>query len=187
MTEHELIELIKHDPQVFRELFRLHYNSIFGYIFRRTGNFNSTIDIASDTFLKAFLGIRHYQYRGAPVTAWLYRIATNEVNLHFKADRRRTSALQSFQLDNANQFNQYLEQDRENLEIELQQHQRFIELSSALQKLPIKYQEVIALRFFEDKSIKEISIILELKEGTVKSLLSRGINKLRKQVQPKAR
>ena len=45
--------------------------------------------------------------------------------------------------------------------------------------MPVKYQEVIALKYFEEKSIKEISEILGKKEGTIKSLISRGLQKLR--------
>ena len=44
---------------------------------------------------------------------------------------------------------------------------------------PVKYQEVIALRYFEGKDNKEIAEILNINEGTLKSLLSRGIEKLR--------
>jgi RNA polymerase sigma-70 factor (ECF subfamily) len=50
-------------------------------------------------------------------------------------------------------------------------------------QLDLKYQEVIALRFFEEKSIQQISAILNKKEGTVKSLLSRGLKKLRTAVE----
>ena len=46
-------------------------------------------------------------------------------------------------------------------------------------ELPIKYQDVIMLRYFERKSVKEIAEILNKKEGTVKSLLSRGIRRLK--------
>ena len=185
MIESELIEWIKKNPQAFSELFKLYYKPIFGYIFRRTGSFDHSVDIASDTFLKAFLNIKGFQYRGVPIKAWLYRIATNEVNLFYKADRRKDSVLKAFQFENATLFNQYLEQDRESLEAELQLNQQFVEVSNALKKLPLKYQEAIALRFFEDKSIKEISQILEWKEGTVKSILSRGLNKLKEKCNQK--
>ena len=51
-------------------------------------------------------------------------------------------------------------------------------------KLPRKYQEVIVLRYFEKKQIKEVSEILGKKEGTVKSLLHRGLKELAKIVPP---
>jgi RNA polymerase sigma-70 factor (ECF subfamily) len=49
-----------------------------------------------------------------------------------------------------------------------------------LKTLPLKYQEVIALKYFEGKENKEIAEILNINEGTLKSLLSRGLEKLRK-------
>jgi RNA polymerase sigma-70 factor (ECF subfamily) len=71
------------------------------------------------------------------------------------------------------------ETERILLEEDLEKHQEFIRINDLIKKLDIKYQEVISLRFFEQKSIKEIAIILNKKEGTVKSLLSRGIDKLK--------
>ena len=58
-------------------------------------------------------------------------------------------------------------------------HTDFLRIQKQLLGLPLSYQEVMALRYFEEKSISEISLITGKKEGTVKSLLSRGIEKLR--------
>ena len=69
----------------------------------------------------------------------------------------------------------------ERLEAEgkLRQYDNFLAIRSKMLALPIKYQDVIMLRYFERKSVKEIAEILNKKEGTVKSLLSRGIRKLK--------
>jgi len=48
--------------------------------------------------------------------------------------------------------------------------------------LKLKYQTVLTLRYFEDKSIKEISEILEMSENTVKTHIRRGLMQLRKQL-----
>jgi len=66
---------------------------------------------------------------------------------------------------------------------ELEKYEEFSEIQEKIAKLSIKYQEVIALRFFEKKEIHEIAEILGKKEGTVKSLLHRGLEKLRKMLQ----
>ncbi len=58
-------------------------------------------------------------------------------------------------------------------------HEDFLALHRSIAQLPLKYQEVITLRFFEDNQIHEISEILGKPEGTVKSLLHRGLEKLR--------
>ena len=50
MTEPELLRKIKEDPTAFSELFQLYYKPIFGYILRRTGNFDDTADIAAGLF-----------------------------------------------------------------------------------------------------------------------------------------
>ena len=61
---------------------------------------------------------------------------------------------------------------------DLKEYHDFLLIHSKLKHLSLKYQEVISLKYFEEKSIKEICEILNKKEGTVKSLLSRGIEKL---------
>ena len=65
-------------------------------------------------------------------------------------------------------------------EEELRRHEDFLLLHENIAKLSIKYQEAITLRFFENKQIKEIAEILGKREGTVKSLLHRGLKKLKK-------
>ena len=64
-------------------------------------------------------------------------------------------------------------------EEELQKHQEFLALHEAIAKLPIKYQEVITMRYFEKKQLKDIGDILGKNEGTVKTLLRRGLERLR--------
>ena len=71
-------------PVQFAELFNLYYKPIFGYILHRTGNIDDTADIAAETFFKAFRHIQNFSYKGISVKVWLYRIATNEVNLYFR-------------------------------------------------------------------------------------------------------
>ena len=58
LTEEALLKKIIADPDSFAEVFKLYYKPIFGYILRRTADFDSTADLAADTFLKAFLHIR---------------------------------------------------------------------------------------------------------------------------------
>jgi len=56
-------------------------------------------------------------------------------------------------------------------------------LHKKISELPFIYQEVIALKFFEKKKIREMVKILGKKEGTIKSLLHRGVEKLREKMQ----
>lgn len=179
MTEAELLNRIKHNPAEFSELFKLYYKPIFGYVFRRTGVFDDTADIASETFLKAFRHINTFTYSGISVKVWLFRIATNEVNQYFRHKQKHDTLFLRLDTGNENIFNNLLLEDKKVLETELQQNDKFVMVLNSLKTLPVKYQEVISLRYFEGKENKEIAEILNINEGTLKSLLSRGLEKLK--------
>jgi RNA polymerase sigma-70 factor (ECF subfamily) len=179
MTESELLNRIKSNPRDFAELFRLYYKPILGYILRRTGNFEEAVDITADTFFKAFKHINNFSYKGISIKVWIYRIATNELNLYIRQKRKQNSIFERISTEDIELFNDYLQEDRKEYEIELEKHDQFLRVQKELKTLPIKYQEVISLKYFEGKENKEIAEILIIKEGTLKSLLSRGLEKLR--------
>jgi RNA polymerase sigma-70 factor (ECF subfamily) len=179
MDEAELLNNIRKNPESFSELFRLYYKSIFGYILRRTGSFDDTADIAADTFLKAFSNIKNFRYTGISVKVWLYRIATNEINLYFRNKQKHNSIFERIIAEDRERFNSYMSDDRKEIEAEIEKHTQFLSVLKELKTLPAKYQDVIALRYFEGKENKEIAEILNINEGTLKSLLSRGLEKLR--------
>jgi RNA polymerase sigma factor (sigma-70 family) len=179
MDESDLLSRIRNNPENFSELFKLYYQQIFGYIIRRTGSFDDTADIAADTFLKAFRNINNFRYTGISVKVWLYRIATNEVNLYFRNMQKLSSIFERIDSPDKKVFLDYFTEDRKEAEHELQKHEQFMLVLKELKTLPVKYQEVIALRYFEGKENKEIAEILNINEGTLKSLLSRGVEKLR--------
>lgn len=185
MRELELLNKIKNNPSYFSEIFKLYYRPIFGYILRRTGSFDETADIAAETFFKAFTNIGRFSYRGISIKVWLYRIATNEVNQFYRDKQKYDSLFDKLEFENRELLKKYLYQDKEELEEELRKHEQFLMISSALKTLPNKYQEVISLRYFEGKDNNEISEILNINKGTLKSLLSRGLKKLREKCNPK--
>jgi len=180
MTESELLNKIKSNPAVFSELFKLYYKPIFGYVLRRTGDFDDTADITAETFFKAFKYISNFSYNGISIKIWLYRIATNEVNLFIRQKKRHNRIFERLKLEDNELFNKYLNEDRRESDTELQKNDQFLVILKEVKLLPVKYQEVISLKYFEGKDTKEIAEILNIKEGTLKSLLSRGLEKLRK-------
>jgi len=136
---------------------------------------------AMDFALKALKKLWQFQWRNISFSPWLYKIATNEVNQYF----RRTEYKKSVSLEELQEqgFELISSHDPESELIEaqekLKQHQDFLEIQKKIVRLPAKYQEVIALRFFEKKQINEIAEILGKKEGTIKSLLHRAVERLR--------
>ena len=182
MNEERLIKEIQQDPRKFAEIYEAFYKNIFGYVFRRTTDYDAAKDIAAETFLKAYTGIGKFQWRNISILYWLYRIATNEMNRYFNSRKYVPESLSRIQEEYDVDITDYsnAETERIQMEEELERHQEFVKINDLLKTLDLKYQEVIALRFYEQKSLKEIAIILFKNEGTVKSLLSRGIEKLRR-------
>lgn len=181
MQDQELLELIRRDSRNFGLLFDAYYPRIKKYILRRVMVYDVAADIASETFIKAYMKIDQFQWKGVPLTAWLYRIATNEINMFFRKQSYSPvvyAEMMDFnKLSSINHSSQ--EQERDAWQKELKAHDDFIRVQKIISALPEKYQEVLALRYFENKAVKEVADILDKKEGTVKSLLSRGIEMIR--------
>jgi len=174
--EKYLIERAKKDPEIFGKLYDEYYPRIFGYILKRTANLEVAQDITSETFLKALRNIWKFRWQNISLSSWLYRIASNEVANFFRKKKYKTISLQETRepVSNYDLLAETIEAQEE-----LKRHKDFLDLQEKILKLPIKYQEVIVLRFLEKKQVKEIGEILSRKEGTVKSLLHRGLEKLR--------
>ena len=176
--ELQLLQKIQSDRKEFGVLFEYYYKPIFGYLYRRTGSYDTAKDMAAETFIKAFLRIDSFVWRNISLSSWLYRIATNEANQYFRKKKYRPVTLDSI-LDFETFQQPDSEEERNKLESELRQLEDFNLIRQKLASLDIRYQEVIALRYFENKDNREISVILRKPEGTIKSLLSRGLEKLR--------
>ena len=178
--EKELVKRAQKDPEVFAKLYDEYYPKIFGYILRRVANLEIAQDITSETFFKVLKKLWQFRWQNISFSAWLYRIANNEIANYYRKNRylvsleilRDEQGFEPVALHNPE--TEFLEAEEE-----LKRYQDFLKVQEKISQLPIKYQEVITLRFFEKKKIKEISEILGKKEGTIKSLLHRGLEKLK--------
>lgn len=179
--EKELIDRAKSDPEAFGIIFDKYHSVIFGYVLRRTANVEVARDIAAETFLKAFKNLSKFRWQGVSISSWLYRIASNETVSYFRHRKYEGESLDELQevVGFEPPDSQDLVAEILSAEKELERHQEFLRIQKLLEGLPEKYQEVIALRFFEDKKIKEVAEILNKNEGTIKSLISRGLEQLR--------
>ena len=129
-------------------------------------------DLVQETFLRLLTNIAQYRYP-RPFRPWLYTIAHNLLRDHFKqADTQRTGTLPDDELD---QWQGDLPVPDTAISIQETQQQ----IITALQQLPLHQKETVLLRYVEDLSLREISDILNIPVGTVKSRLSLGLKRLR--------
>jgi RNA polymerase sigma-70 factor (ECF subfamily) len=85
--EQTLVEAAKADPARFEELYDRYVGRVYGFVSRRVGNRAAAEDITSAVFEQALVNLPKFEWRGAPFSAWLIRIAANALTDHW----RRTS------------------------------------------------------------------------------------------------
>lgn len=169
--EEKLIKKAQDDPEAFAKLYDRYFPQIFGYVLKRVADVEAARDITSEVFLKALKGLWRFRWMGVPFSSLLYKIANGEVANYF----RRFERWKTVQLE---------ENSNPNLEVALAQerlkrYEEFLALQEKISQLPLIYQEVIVLKFYEKRQIKEMAEMLGKREGTVKSLLHRALEKLR--------
>jgi len=158
------------DPNQFQILYDRYFSVIFNYVYRKIDDEELTADFTSQTFLKALRNLKKYKFRGVPFSAWLYRIASNEVNRHYRLTNKKL--VYSF---DEHEFENLIEKNVEKedeLDIDYIIRQMHTMCESDI--------EVLELRFFESKSFAEIAFILEISEANAKMRTYRAIDKLRK-------
>ena len=170
--EIKIIERAKQNPSEFNHLYEKYYVPIFRFIHRRTSDESLSADICSDVFLKALTKLSSYEDRGLPFSSWLYRIASNEINMHYRTNSRmRTISID----DNGIQlfFDELDESDLKD---------KISKLKKILQDLPQNAMQLIELRFFEKRAFKEIGEILGITENNAKTKTYRLLDSLKKQI-----
>lgn len=162
------------DPRHFGVLYERYYESIFRFIYKRIDDEALCADLCADVFLKAMLHLGRYRFRGVPFSAWLYRIAINEVNQYFRRHQRQRVV--SF---DSGQFAAMAEEVVEDLHDAWQAR-----LLRAMQHLSIDEMQWIELRFFEQMPFKEIAAIYNITENNAKVRMHRLLKKLQKIMTP---
>ena len=158
------------NPVYFETLYNRYFKTIYLFVLKRTSNNDIAGDITSVVFLKAIMNIKRYVYKGVPFSAWLFRIASNEINLYY----RKTKKERTISIDESGLLNVLSEIEIENDE----QKQQL--LFNALNSLSENANQLIQLRFFEGHSFKEIGVIIGITENNAKVKLYRTLDKLRK-------
>ncbi len=173
--EHEaaLVAQAKQDRLAFGSLYELHVHRIYDYIYYRTGNHHDAEDLTARVFFKALEHIGRYQDRGAPFSAWLYRIAHNMV-ANWHRDNRWTDALEL----NEATTHAVPGDDPQRLTERTEAQERLLRM---IQKLPADRQQLLILKFVEQCSNVEIGEIMGRSEGAIKSLYHRTLLALRRE------
>jgi len=177
--EQELLERCRHDPGAFAELYDENFEQIFHYILHRISNVPLAEDLTSQTFEKAVRKIGRFRWRGISVTAWLYRVASNEVNSYLRKQYRKKRFERPWSEHYTAVDSRSPDHELEAAEAEVSRHELFARVADQLKRLGRLDQTILTLRYFEGKSYREIAEILGKREGTMRMRASRALGKLR--------
>ena len=166
------IQAAQKEPARFRPLYNRYYEPIFRYLYQRTIDEDLTADLCSQVFLKAMQRLGEYTFMGVPFSAWLYRIAANELAQHYRASQKKRVV----GIDDAN-----LSDMIEEMEEESPEWMRNL-LVQALDGLKGHELDLIEMRFFEQRSFREIAELLDMTENNAKVKTYRILERLKKKL-----
>ena len=167
--ETQLVLAAKQNPKHFEVLYNENYESIFRYVYQRMDDKEQAFDITQQVFLKALTNIEKFEPKGVPFAAWLFRIAQNELNSAYKKGKaERTVNIETTHLNNL--MHDVDENPLADLEKQVLKH---------IKNLSEDDLQLIELRYFEDRSFKDIADILNLTESNAKVRVHRIIQKLK--------
>jgi len=165
--------LIRHavngDAAAWEPLVLAHQEAVFRLSYLLLGDADDAEDIAQETFLRAWNHLKRFDLT-RPLRPWLLSIAANLARNRRRSAARYLSALTRAFRD---------ERTPANIEEKSAQHMEANNLWKAVQSLAAPDQQIVYLRYFLDLSVTETAEVLQVAEGTVKSRLSRALERLR--------
>ena len=147
--ERALIEAAQRDPARFIDLYDRYVDRVYAYVRRRTGDRAAAEDVTSTVFEQALTNLKRFEWRGAPLAAWLFRIAANALTDHRRRDGRE---LHHEPPDVPDEYEQHRLDER-------------VGLFQLVDRLPDAQRRVIEMRFVEGRSIAEMAAALGRSDG----------------------
>lgn len=156
------------DADAVAELYRLHAPAIFRYFTFRTQDRATAEDLTGAVFVKMVEGLPRYQERGAPITAWLFRIAHDRlVDYHRRLVHRQTEPL-----------SEALEAEGSGTEAQAMERSEMQRVQALVASLTDEQRTVIQLRFVEGYNLEDCARRLNKTTGAIKALQHRALRQL---------
>jgi RNA polymerase sigma-70 factor (ECF subfamily) len=171
LPDDELAERAKTESDAFGVLYDRHVKRIYNYVYYRVGRSQEAEDLTERVFMQALESLPRYEFRGAPFSAWLFRIAHNLVaNWHRDTGRHPTTSVDEVS---------HWEDRRADPPGQALGSEERAELREAIGRLPADRQQLLVMKFVEERSNNEIAQEMRRTEGAVKALLHRTLVALR--------
>ncbi len=176
-TDEEIIALTLKDKNFFLCLIQRYEKKLLKYILR-ISNFSKeeAEDNLQEVFIKIYTNLNDFD-QDLKFSSWVYRIAHNQVISHYRKKQSRADDTK-LEIDN-----DILNQITSALDISKEVDLKYLKenIYRILNRLDVKYKEILVLKFLEDKNYKEISDIIKKPMGTVATLINRAKQKFKQE------
>ncbi|MDI3496407.1 MAG: hypothetical protein PWQ35_428 [Patescibacteria group bacterium] len=177
-SDQELVILALKNQDDFIYIVEKYKERLLRYIQRMTNVREEEIeDILQNIFIKTYLNLNDFDHN-LSFSSWIYRIAHNEIIDNYRRLKARPQLLDVDIKDS--HIKESVSDD--NFLNEIMSQEEIGKIRFALTKLDIKYQEIIILKFLEEKDYQEIADIIKKPLGTVASRLNKAKKELRKEL-----
>ena len=167
------------DEQAYVELVNRYRDRLMNFVYRFTSDSEQSEDIVQETLIKLYTH-KHYYKKIAKFSTWIYTIAANYAKTELrKKKNRKITNLSQMSADEKDYDLPSVQPDTDQL-IESEYLEKRIQ--SAINTLPLHFKTVIVLRDIQELSYDEISNIVEVPLGTVKSRINRARLQLQKEL-----
>lgn len=175
LEDHELLAKSRECPAAFGEFYRRHADRVLGYFAVRTSDPELAADLMAETFAAAYVSAHRFRDRGSPPVAWLFVIARSKLVDSVRRGRvqdiaRRRLSLEPLELDD---FDLARVHDAE---------ARF-SADQLLAGLPEREAHAVRARVLDGRDYRDIAGELRCSPGLVRKRVSRGLNRLKTQVE----
>lgn len=163
------------DSEAFALLYDAYVERVYRYILFRVSEDETTEDLVSQVFLKAWQNLDRYKLGGSPFIAWLYTIARNLVIDFYRAKK------DNLPLDDA----RTLPSDRQSPPEEVEARFDLEAMRDGLQALTGDQQQVLILKYIAGLPNENIAKVMKKQEGTIRGLQMRALQTLSKYMHEK--
>lgn len=174
MEDKQIIEqVLAGDNDAFGALVERYQNRVYNLALRMCGNRDDAFDLSQEAFFRAWRSLEGFQFESA-FSTWLFRLTANVCLDWLRARKRRPTVSLTTVDDEEETVELELPDPAKGPEALLLAAEDRAALTRAMNQLAPEYRQILTMRAINDLSYTEIAEILQIKEGTVKSRLSRA-------------
>ena len=173
------------DPSSFNMLVWRWEKPLYNFIYKYVGNATLAEDLVQDTFIRVLKSIKRYTHQGS-FSTWLYRIAVNLCKDHLKRKRLPMVSLHDYYTTGSGEkiyVQDRVADEKARTDDSLNAEEREELVRRLLAGLPEEQRIVILLKEYQELTFREISEVLDVPEGTVKSRLYHALRAMKENLE----